>query len=82
MPIIAYVCECKHLEKKFFRSPGDAPSSLTCAKCGLVSKKALSAPNSTSTVVIDNGFQARAVEVNPEIVAINKERSEKNYREE
>lgn len=45
-------------------------------------KKILSAPNSTSTVIIDNGFQARAIEVNPEIVAINKERSEKNFREE
>ena len=42
----------------------------------------LSAPSSVSKVIVDNGFQARAVEVNPDIIEINKERSEKDYRED
>lgn len=83
MPIIAYSCNCGHTAKKFFRQVKDAPASLSCNYCNSENmKKTLSAPSSTSKIVVDNGVQARAVEVNPEIVAINKERSEKDYRED
>lgn len=59
-----------------------APASITCEKCGKDAKKVLKAPASVSKVIVDNGFQARAVEVNPEIIEINKARSEKDYRED
>lgn len=81
MPLIRYKCECTNSKGKMFRQASDAPASLPCAKCGKEMKRALSAPSSESKIVIDNGVQARSVEVNPDIVEINKERSEKNYRE-
>lgn len=81
MPIIAYSCN-KHVIKKFYRSATDAPAHLVCETCGDLAGKLLSAPSSTSKITVDNGFQARAVEVNPDIVEINKARSEKDYREE
>ena len=82
MPLIAYVCECGHVEKKFHRQAKDSPAFFLCTHCGKDMKKSLSAPNSTSNISIDNGVQARAVEINPDIVEINKARSEKNYRED
>lgn len=45
-------------------------------------KKQLSAPSSSSKVTVDNGVQARAVEVNPDIVEINEQRANKNYSED
>jgi len=82
MPLIAYACECNHVEKKFHRQGKDAPAEISCSKCGKQMKKTLSAPSSSSKIVVDNGFQARAVEIVPDIIEINKERSSKNYKEE
>lgn len=77
-----YVCECKHVEKKFYRQVKEAPAFFLCPKCGKDMKKTLSAPFSSSKIVIDNGHQARSVEIIPDIIEINKARSEKNYKEE
>lgn len=82
MPLIAYQCECKNVIKKFVRTAKDAPSSLICTKCSKEMKKLLSAPSSTSKIVVDNGVQARAVEINPNIVEINEARANKDYRED
>ena len=82
MPLIAYQCECGSVIKKFTRAASGAPSSLICAVCSKTMKKLLSAPSSTSKITVDNGFQARQVEINPDIVEINEERSNKNLREE
>ena len=82
MPLIAYACECSHSEKKFFRKSKDVPSTITCMKCEKLMKKILSSPSSSSKITVDNGIQARAVEITPDIVEINKARSEKNYRED
>lgn len=82
MPLIHYLCECKYSQTKFYRQAKDAPATLPCVKCGKEFKKQLSAPSSTSKITVDNGFQARAVEINPDIVEINRERSEKDYRED
>ena len=79
MPIIVFACG-KHSSKRFYRSAQLVPAYITCAECGEEMKKQLSAPSSESKVIVDNGFQARAVEVNPDIVQINKERSDKDYR--
>lgn len=82
MPLIHYLCECNYSATKFFRVAKDAPATLPCEKCGKIQKKMLSAPTTSSKITVDNGFQARAVEITPNIVEINKKRSEKNYRED
>jgi hypothetical protein len=84
MPLIHYKCECGHAGSKFYRQAKDAPAVLSCVKpdCDKTAKKQLKAPSSTSKIIIDNGIQARQVEVNPDIIEINKARSEKNYRED
>ena len=83
MPLIAYACVCGHSEKKFIRQAKDAPAAFLCPKCSISDmKKMLSAPSSSSKIVVDNGVQAREVEINPDIIEINKARSEKDYRNE
>jgi hypothetical protein len=82
MPIIAYTCECKNLTKKFFRQAKDAPASFICETCGKDSKKILSIPSTSSKITVDNGVQGRAVEIIPNIVELNQERSNKDYRTE
>jgi len=82
MPLIAYSCNCKNLIKKFYRQAKIAPAYFLCEKCGLNMKKMLSAPSSSSIVVIDNGIQSKSVEINMEIIEANMERSTKNHKEE
>lgn len=82
MPLIAYSCDCGHILKKYFRQVIDAPAVFACNKCEKEMKKTLSSPSNSSKITVDNGIQARAVEITPDIVEINQERSNKNYREE
>lgn len=82
MPLIAYLCECKNSKTKYFRQVKDVPAFIICNKCEKEMKKCLSSPTSSSKIVVDNGIQARAVEIIPDIVEINQERSKKDYREE
>jgi hypothetical protein len=83
MPLINYLCECKKTVSKFFRQAKDAPAFFTCPDCKKDTlKKQLSSPSSLSKIVVDNGVQARAVEIIPNIVELNEERSNKDYREE
>lgn len=83
MPLIAYSCNCGHNFSKMIRQAKDAPAVFVCPSCKNESaKKQLSSPSQSSKIVIDNGVQARAVEVVPDIIEINKARSERNYREE
>jgi hypothetical protein len=81
MPIIAYQCSCGLVTKKFYRVVKEIPSCLTC-KCGKDTKRTLSAPSSASIVSIDNGVQARAVEVNLDIVEDVRNRSTKDFKED
>lgn len=83
MPLIAYACLCGNIEKKFTRLAKDAPVSFLCPNCQKDQmKKQLSSPSSSSKITVDNGVQARAVEIVPDIIEINKARSEKDYRED
>ena len=82
MPLINYLCECKNSKSKFYRKSIEAPKHIVCDLCGKDMKRRLSAPTCDSKVVIDNGYMARSIEVNPDIVAINEERSKKDYSEE
>lgn len=81
MPIIAYQCSCGLVTKKFYRAVKDIPSCIVC-KCGNDSDRTLSAPSSASMVSIDNGVQARAVEVNLNIVEDIRNRSTKDFKED
>lgn len=82
MPIILYSCPCGHSSKKFFRQAKQAPASFLCEKCKKDMKKELRSPTNGSTIVIDNGVQARAVEIIPNIIELNEEKSNKDYRED
>lgn len=82
MPLINYLCECKNSKSKFYRQPKDAAVFIICDKCGKDMKKCLRSPSNSSKISIDNGFQAKAVEVDPDVVEIFQKRSEKDYRQE
>lgn len=83
MPLIAYACECGNKKSKLVRQAKDAPASFPCPVCNEKElKKQLSSPSSSSKITVDNGVQARAVEITPDIIEINKARSDKDYREE
>jgi hypothetical protein len=81
MPIIHFICECGTFANKYYRKVGDIPPTFPCIKCGKNAKKTLKAPSSTSTIIVDNGSQARAVEVNLEVVEDIKDRSTKDFSE-
>lgn len=82
MPIFAYECaDCNLIYKIYHRSVQSALLSIECEKCKKQIKKLLSAPSNSSKITIDNGVQARSVEIIPNIIELNKERSEKDYRE-
>lgn len=80
MPIIAYQCSDGHVDKKFFRQVSKAPACVICKECNKEAKKILSAPTSLSKIVVDNGVQARAVEIIPNIIELNQEKASKDYR--
>lgn len=83
MPLIAYACKCGNTDKKFTRQAKSAPVSFLCPKCNIDQMtKQLSSPSSSSKITIDNGVMARAVEIVPDIIEINKARSEKDYTED
>jgi len=82
MPIIAYQCSEGHVDKKFYRQVSQAPACVVCKDCKKEAKKILSAPSSLSKIVVDNGVQARAVEIIPNIIELNQEKAKKDYRED
>lgn len=82
MPLFHYLCECNYSVSKFYRQAKDAPAFFICDKCGKKQKKQLSAPNSVSKMIIDNGVQAKSLEVISNILEINEARSNKTYRSE
>jgi hypothetical protein len=76
MPLVKYLCldkECNTSFPIFYKSGKDVKESAPCKKCGKESKRLLSAPTSSSKITIDNG-QARAVEVNSNIVELQEDR--------
>lgn len=82
MPLIRYTCECGESIKKFYKAGAIAPAFLVC-QCSLNMKKTLSGPSAESKTVIDNGVQARKIEVNIEAIkdGQNKARFVKKMRE-
>lgn len=74
MPLIRYICECGISKGKFYRVGADAPALFPC-ECSKDMKKILSGPSSESKVVIDNGVQARKVEINLDVMKDNQNKA-------
>lgn len=75
MPMIKYRChnkDCRHSFSTFIGAGVEPKESLTCKSCGTENsaKRTLSGPTSSSKISIDNGVQARAVEVDPDIMEL------------
>lgn len=81
MPLINYACSCGEVFKKYFKIAKDASPTSPC-KCGSDAKKAFGATSSSHKITIDNGLMAKKIEVDPNIMEINDERSAKDYTEE
>lgn len=81
MPLINYSCpDCHERFAAMYRKASDVQSKVNCKKCGgSNAARQLSAPSSVSKIVVDNGLQAKAVEIVPEIIESNKEMSKKGY---
>lgn len=78
MPMIRYCCKnCANNFSIMYRSVKDIKTPVPCKKCGGEAVRQLSAPASASVVRVDNGVQAKAVEVNFAIIESNKEMSKK-----
>lgn len=71
--LIKFYCnnpDCGNEISKFFKSHKDIPPFLDCGACGTGKmEREYSAPSSKSTIVVDNGFQSKSVEVLTEVVA-------------
>jgi hypothetical protein len=81
MPLINYSCDCGEVLKKYFKSAKNAPAFVKC-KCGLEARKSFGATSSSHLTVIDNGLMSRRLEIDPNIMEINDERSNRDYTEE
>jgi len=75
--IVLFECnnpECDNSIEKIFKSAKDISSFLDCGACGTGKlERQLGAPSSKSTQVLDNGNQARSVEIMDAV--IEKERN-------
>lgn len=82
MPLIKYLCtdsNCKNSFAVYKNSAKDIDPIHPCKKCGTPAKRVLSAPSSSSKIVIDNG-QAKAVEVDPDIMELREDWSKPTDR--
>lgn len=83
MPLITFVCtnpECQNKVDKLFKMSKrhEIPEFLPCDKCETGKlERTLGTPSSVSKFTIDNGLQAKKVEVIDKIWELNKERSDK-----
>lgn len=78
MPMITFKCnnpDCDNQITKFFSKMKDVSPFLDCGECGTGKlERQLGAPTSKSTQIIDNGVQARKVEVMNEVVEKERDR--------
>lgn len=81
MPLISYLCSCGELTRKYLKDARYAAPESDC-KCGLKGKKVFGSTSSSHKIVIDNGLMAKRLEIDPEIMEINDERSSRDYSEE
>lgn len=78
MPMIRFLCnnlDCGNEITKFFSEPGQVPPFLNCGACGSGKlERTLGAPATKGTQVVDNGLQARRIEVSNDIVEKERQR--------
>jgi len=80
MPRILYICnKCRKENKRFFKSSIEIQNKLEC-NCGGELERQLSSPSQRSKMVIDNGVQAKAVELDREIVEIIEDREKSQLK--
>lgn len=80
MPRILYTCsKCHTINKKFYRPHEHISNKLEC-RCGGELTRQLSPPSQRSTIIVDNGVQAKAVEIDREIVEIIEDREEADLK--
>ena len=80
MPRILYLCsKCSSESKKFYRSSNDILNKINC-ECGGELLRQLSSPNQRSKIIIDNGVQTKAVEIDREIVEIIEDREKADLK--
>jgi hypothetical protein len=80
MPMVRFKCTdpgCGVSFTKIYRKGPDAPAEIECKKCKARSTRVLSGPASASKITMDNGIQARAVEIYPDVEEIMSERARK-----
>lgn len=73
--IINYCCTgCRIDKSKYYRKSKDILEEIECPECGAVMERLLGSPRSKSTQIIDNGLQARQVEVSSDVVEQEREK--------
>ncbi len=82
MPLISYLCSCGEFTKKYVKAAKNVASFTICIKCGLEAQRTLGNATSSVKIVIDNGLMAKKIEISPDIMEINDERSRKDFTEE
>jgi hypothetical protein len=82
MPLISYSCACGFSTKKYLKSAKDSAVSIICEKCGSEAKKVFGNTSSSYKVTIDTPGMARRIEIDPNIMEINDERSATDYTED
>ena len=77
--IIEFECnnpDCDNKITKYLRKAVDIPPFLECGECGVGKlERLLLAPTTNSTQIVDNGVQARQVEVKQEVVEKEEEKA-------
>lgn len=80
--LINFVCnnpDCNNSVEKFIKKVSDIPPFLDCGECGTGKlERQLGAPFTKTTMVVDNGIQAKQVEVSTEVVLKEEEKSRRN----
>jgi len=80
MPRIQYNCSnCNIVKKKFYKSSKEILNKIEC-ECGGELARQLSSPTQRSKMVVDNGVQAKATELDREIVEIIEDREESQFK--
>jgi len=82
MPMIKFQCnnpECDNHINKLYNSSNEVPPFLDCGACGTGKlERTIAAPSSKSTQFVDNGHQARRVEVMQEVIEKETEKLHKD----
>jgi hypothetical protein len=85
MPLITYICnnhECRNTITKSFKPKDKIAGYLDCGCCSVGKlERQLGAPSSVTKTKIDNGINARPVEIYENIVEMNEERSRQGGKE-